>query len=129
MKKFGIINARLIGELTDLKHMDTLVICDAGFPVPQNGNIIDLSLVNGIPTAIQVLEAVTKEIGFEEFAVFDDLETVNKEYFDIFEKLLPLQRRILYSPQEFVAESKNAKLFIRTGDFAPYSNILLTSAC
>ena len=67
MKKFGIINARLIGELTDLKHMDKLVICDAGFPVPQNGNIIDLSLVNGIPTAIQVLEAVTKEIGFEEF--------------------------------------------------------------
>ena len=37
MKKNGLLNAELMGELTKLRHQDKFVICDIGFPIPKGG--------------------------------------------------------------------------------------------
>ena len=50
MKKKGILNAQLLGELAKLRHTDKLVICDAGYPIPKDGNVVDVSLTEGVPS-------------------------------------------------------------------------------
>ena len=34
MRRGGILNAQLAGALAQLGHTDTLVVCDAGLPIP-----------------------------------------------------------------------------------------------
>lgn len=70
MKKRGILNAQLMSELTKLRHTDKMVICDAGFPIPKDATVVDVSLIAGVPTLPQVLKAVLNEIIVEEYAIF-----------------------------------------------------------
>lgn len=128
MKKQGILNANLIGELTKLRHTDKLVICDAGFPIPSDATYVDISLVAGVPTMLQVLKAILNEIIVEEYAVFDLMEKYNNPYYDEIAALLYVQKSSKLSMDAFYAKAENAKLFVRTGDLLPCSNILLVSA-
>lgn len=128
MKKAGILNAKLAGELTKLRHLDRLVICDAGFPIPRGSAEVDISLVAGIPTFIQTLKAVLNEMIVEEYMVFDFMKEYNAEYYEELRKIFINQKSSEVSMQEFIEASKEAKLFIRTGELLPASNILLVSA-
>jgi D-ribose pyranase len=50
---------------TTLGHMDTLVIADAGLPIPAGTRRIDLALTEGVPAAIQTLKVVLAEMKVE----------------------------------------------------------------
>lgn len=128
MKKSGILNADLICELTKLRHQDKLVICDAGFPIPKGATVVDVSLVAGIPSFMQTLKAVLNELIFEEYTIFDFMKQHNKEYYEELQRMLMNQKSSEISMLDFVEASKEAKLFIRTGEIKPASNILLVSA-
>ena len=128
MKKNGILNAQLLGELTKLRHQDQLVICDIGFPIPKGSNVVDVSLVEGLPTFVQVLKAVLNEIIVEDYVIFDFMKQYNEEYYSFLKENLKNQTCSEVSMEAFVEASKAAKLFIRTGEPKPASNILLTSA-
>jgi D-ribose pyranose/furanose isomerase RbsD len=58
MLKTGILNPRLNDLLSRVRHTNTLVIADRGFPFWPQIETVDLSLVDGIPTVLQVLAAV-----------------------------------------------------------------------
>lgn len=122
------MNAELLCELTKLRHQDKLVICDAGFPIPKGSNVVDVSLVAGIPTFMQVLKAVCDEMIFEEYSVFNFMKQYNAEYYNKLRETFVNQKSSEVSMDEFVEMSKEAKLFIRTGELKPASNILLVSA-
>lgn len=128
MKKTGILNAQLMYELTKLRHLDKLVICDAGFPIPKGAVVVDVSLAAGIPTFMQTLKAVLNELIFEEYIIFDFMKQYNQEYYEELQKIFTNQKSSEISMQDFVEASKEAKLFIRTGELKPASNILLVSA-
>lgn len=128
MKKTGILNAHLICELTKLRHQDKFVICDTGFPIPKGEKVVDVSLVAGIPDFKQVLTAVLNELIIEEYTVFDFMKEYNKEYYDWITEIFKNQVSNEVSMPEFIEQSKDAKLFIRTGELKPASNILLVSA-
>lgn len=128
MKKGGILNSQLMGALTELRHTDKLVICDAGFPVPAGSPLIDLSLVEGIPTMLQTLQAVLNEVIFEEYAVFDLLPELNPQYDDALRSLLKAQKSSYVTMPAFQDMAQDAKLYLRTGDLKPCANILLVSA-
>ena len=128
MRKKGILNGTLMGKLTELRHTDKLVICDAGIPVPAGSNVVDLSLVAGVPDMLQVLRAVLNEVIFEEYALFDMMQEMNPAYYETITGLLKEQKVSLIAMPEFQAQAKDAKLYIRTGDLAPCANILLVSA-
>ena len=125
MKKTGILNASLICKL---RHLDSLVICDAGFPVPAGANLVDVSLVAGIPSFPQVLKAVLNELIFEEYAVFDFMRDYNPDCYNLVHTLLPNQKFAEVPMPEFQKLAAQAKLFILTGELRPASNILLVSA-
>ncbi len=128
MKKAGILNAELLCELTKLRHQDKFVICDAGFPIPEGRKTVDVSLVAGIPTFMQVLKAVLNEMIVEEYMVFDFMKQYNEEYYNELQQMFCNQEHAEVSMPEFVEASREAKLFIRTGELKPASNIMLTSA-
>lgn len=128
MKKSGILNAQLLCELTKLRHQDKLVICDAGFPIPMGANVVDVSLVAGVPDFRQTLQAVVGELIFEEYVIFNSMKEKNPEYYELVTHLFVNQSSREVSMAEFVELSKEVKLFIRTGELKPASNLMLTSA-
>lgn len=128
MKKSGILNAQLLCELTRLRHTDKLVICDAGFPIPAGANVVDVSLVAGLPDFPQVLRAVVNELIFEDYMVFDVMKEKNPACYQLVTELFQAQSHSEVPMAQFLAAARDAKLFIRTGELRPASNLLLTSA-
>src|ERR1700742_3591730 len=58
MLKSGILNPGLLSLLARVRHTNALVIADRGFPSWPGLETVDLSLVDGVPTVLQVLEAI-----------------------------------------------------------------------
>lgn len=48
--------------ISRLGHTDTLVVCDAGLPIPKSTTRIDMALTQGVPSFMQVLGVVTNEM-------------------------------------------------------------------
>src|SRR3954462_2862975 len=74
MKKGGILNPAICSFLAELGHMDELLIVDAGFPLPPDGHVIDLTLTPGIPPFLHVLRAVRLELVIEAISVGSEIE-------------------------------------------------------
>ena len=128
MKKGGILNAALMYELTRLRHKDKMVICDVGFPIPKDAAVVDVSLIDGVPDALTTLKAVLNEIIVEEYAVSASMADRNPEYRKALKEIFTAQECKELAGQDFVDYTKDAKFFVRTGEFKPYSNIVLMSA-
>src|SRR6185312_4948893 len=58
MLKSGILNPQLLSLLARVRHTNTLVIADRGFPFWPQVETIDISLVDDIPTVLEVLAAI-----------------------------------------------------------------------
>ena len=55
MIKNTVINAELGYALATARHKDAIVICDANMPIPDGCNVIDVSLIRGVPTLEQTI--------------------------------------------------------------------------
>ena len=128
MKKGGILNADLMYELTKLRHRDKMVLCDVGFPIPKDAVVVDVSLVAGVPDMMTVLKAVLNEIIVEEYAISASMKERNLEYYENLKEIFKTQQCKELEGADFPDYTKDAKFFIRTSEFKPYSNILLVSA-
>ena len=58
MLKSGILNPAVLHLLARVRHTNTLVIADRGFPFWPQIETVDLSLVDDVPTVLQVLDAL-----------------------------------------------------------------------
>ena len=58
MLKTGLLNPHLLSLLARVRHTNALVIADRGFPFWPGIETVDISLVDGVPTVLQVLAAV-----------------------------------------------------------------------
>ena len=65
MKKGTVLNSEISSVISRLGHTDTLVVCDAGLPIPRSTARIDMALTQGVPTFMQVLGVVTQEMQVE----------------------------------------------------------------
>ncbi|WP_292046039.1 D-ribose pyranase, partial [Brevundimonas sp. UBA5718] len=65
MKKGTVLNADISRVISRLGHTDTVVVCDAGLPIPKTTERVDLALTQGVPTFMQVLDVVTTEMQVE----------------------------------------------------------------
>jgi D-ribose pyranase len=129
MKKTGIINPQIAGALAGLGHSDGLLICDAGFPLPQHLTAIDISLVFGTPTVLQTLDAVLTEFIAEEVIVSKEMESLSPALYKAVRERLPKQKYRLLPFDEFAAQATGVKYALRTGDnTAAYANIIITAA-
>jgi D-ribose pyranase len=129
MLKTGILNPRLNHLLSRVRHTNTLVIADRGFPFWPEIETVDISLVDGIPTVLQVLEAVRANFGVgrawmaREFIKNNSAAT--QAAFAGALRGIPVH----HEPHlKFKKRVPSAIGLIRTGDTVQYANIILESA-
>src|SRR3569833_2893768 len=77
MLKSGILNPQLNSLLSRIRHTNTLVIADRGFPFWPTIETIDLSLVDNVPTVLQVLTALRPNFIIDEAYMAEEFLRVN----------------------------------------------------
>ena len=58
MLKSGILNPQILSLLARVRHTNTLVIADRGFPFWPHIETIDISLVDDVPRVLDVIRAI-----------------------------------------------------------------------
>lgn len=129
MLKTGILNPQLNSLLSRVRHTNTLVIADRGFPFWPQIETVDLSLVDNIPTVLQVLEAIRPNfiIG-KAWMAQEFLDHNNSEIQTRFARAL---EGISLHHERHLDFKKRVPLaigLIRTGDTIQYANLILESA-
>jgi D-ribose pyranase len=132
MKTKGILHPQLNRVLAEIRHKDTIIIGDAGLPVPKGVERIDLDFIPGVVPYLDVLKAIMEEQDYNfESAIFaEEAKTVSPEFHKKALALLPKGIDISYVPHTKLKEmSKDAKAIILTGEYTGYTNVILTSGC
>ena len=125
MKKRGILNAQLSYLLAALGHKDLFMIGDAGMPIPEGVEVVDLVLTAGVPTFKQVLDAVLDEVQVEGYYLAHEIKEFNPELEENIKPGLP-EAEVEYMPHEDLKKfSGKCRFAIRTGEFSPYPNVIL----
>ena len=125
MKKRGILNAQLSYLLAALGHKHLFMIGDAGMPIPEGVEVVDLVLTAGVPTFKQVLDAVLDEVQVEGYYLAHEIKEFNPELEEYIKAGLP-EAEVEYMPHEDLKKfSGKCRFAIRTGEFSPYPNVIL----
>ena len=124
MKKRGILNPAICSLLAELGHLDELLIVDAGYPLPPDGHVIDLTLTQGIPRFLDVLRAVADELVIEAVTVASEVHDYSPALYQQILDLLGGDIDVDEEPQhEFREKGLDAKGIIRTGEFTAYASV------
>ena len=124
MKKQGILNRELAGIFAKLGHTDQIVIADCGLPIPDGVTCIDLAYKLGEPTFLTILDVVLDDLVVEHAILAEEIKEKNT---DVHEAVTSKLQASYVSHEQFKAQTKNAKVIIRTGETTPYANIILQS--
>ena len=127
MKKTGILNQPISAAIAGLGHMDTLVIADAGLPIPSTTTRIDLALVAGIPRFEDTLRAVLAEMVVERAVVAEEVVSVSPEMYERMRELLGDVPIETVPHTELKERTRVASAVVRTGEFTPYANVILVA--
>ena len=127
MKKIGVINAPISTMIAELGHMDTMTIADAGLPIPKGVHRIDLALTKGIPGFIDTLRVILSEMKIEKVVVADEMKQISPSILTEIQSLIGDTPIDFVPHQQFKNLTKSSRAIIRTGEFTPYTNIILVS--
>jgi D-ribose pyranase len=120
MKKSGLLNPELLAAIGELGHTDEFVVCDGGFPIPDGLPRIDLAYKPGMAPFLDVLEAIMDEVVAEGAVI---AEEASAEVAGNIEKLVGTAERLPHD--ELKDRSYGVKFVVRTGEFTPYSNVIV----
>ena len=133
MKRNGILNADISRVLSYMGHTDTLAVGDCGLPIPDETERIDLALKLGVPSFMEVLREIVKEMKIEKVVLAEEIKSQNP---NVHQEILALVKEMDASCQveyvshvELKAQTRICKAVVRTGETTPYANIILQSAC
>jgi D-ribose pyranase len=120
------LNPALSQLLARTGHTDYFTICDRGFPVPDGPERIDLSLVDDIPTVLDVLKAVADEYHIDRIVIPQEMKEISPQrYQELFAIVGDKLEAIPHI--EFKRLSQTGKATVRTADTCPYGNIIVVS--
>ncbi len=125
MKKKGLLHGDLSKVIALLGHTQSLVIADAGLPLPKDIPIIDLAVVPNLPGFIDVLQAVWDEGVFEKAIVAQEINSKNSSVLHSIENILEKTPYDQISHEDFKEKTRTAQCIIRTGETSAYANIIL----
>lgn len=129
MLKSGILNPQIAALLARVRHTNRLVICDRGFPLWPEVETVDISLVDDVPTVLEVVRAVRanwvagKAWMATEFRQANDATTQAA-----FAAALAGLDLAYEAHAELKQRVPGAIGIIRTGDSTQYGNVILESA-
>jgi D-ribose pyranase len=128
MLQRGILNPHINSLLARVRHNNMLLIADRGFTNFPGVEIIDLSLVDNIPTVLQVFNAIKTNFDISQIYMAEEFKLENTPH---------VQKQLLEAcgtiPLDFepyaIMKNRvpNVIGIIRTADTIQYANMLLTS--
>jgi D-ribose pyranase len=128
MVKSGILNPKINLLLSLVRHTNTLVIADRGFPYWKEVETIDISLVDDMPRVLDVLVAIRSNFSVARAFMAQEFNEVNSP-----ETILKFERALDDIALEFEPHINLKKRvphalgIIRTGDTVQYANLVLES--
>lgn len=129
MIKTGILNPTVLDLLARVRHTNTLVIADRGFPFWPEIETVDLSLVDDLPTVAQIVTALRPNFVIGHVFAAENVKAANSP-----EKLARHLAALEGLPVTYLSHAElkqrvpHAIGLIRTGDTTPYANVILESA-
>ena len=125
----GILHPQLLALLGRVRHTNSLVIADAAFPFWPQLETVDLSLVRGLPTVLQVLAAIRANWKCGEiFMAQEFLRHNDRRTKAAFVKACRGTELHFEPHADFKQRVPRALGLIRTGDATEYGNLILVSA-
>lgn len=125
----GILNPGVLNLLARVRHTNTLVIADRGFPFWPELEVVDLSLVDDIPTVAQVVAALRPNFRIGRVFAAEEFKDANPPF--VADRHLAALEGLPLSYEPHVAFKRRVPLavgLIRTGDTTQYGNLILESA-
>lgn len=118
-----LLNPELANLVLRLGHTDMLLVTDLGFPTFAQKNLLDISLMPGIPMIPDVLQAIEGHFTYDRIICVEEIKKAAPERY----KWLKTKNTLLESLGcvEFKELAQSASACIRTGDATPFSNIIL----
>lgn len=131
MKKQGILNSDISRVLSYMGHTDCIAVGDCGLPIPDEVERIDLALEFGVPSFMDVLRVVTKDMKVEKIVLAEEIREQNPKVLGEIKELFAGQEleTVFVSHTELKKQTRECKAVIRTGETTPYANIILQSGC
>ena len=129
MLKTGILNPQINFLLSRVRHTNTLVIADRGFPFWPTIETVDISLVDDLPRVLDVLRAIRPnfQIG-KAWMAREFLKQNSARTRSAFTEAMH-GIAVVHEPHaEFKQRVPLAIGLIRTGDTTQYANMILESA-
>ena len=128
MLRTGILNPAINSLLCRIRHTNTLVIADRGFPFWPQIETVDIALVDNIPQVLDVLRAIRKNFVPAHAFMAEEFLSINPPAMHAAFAEVLQGVPILYEPH--VVFKKRVPLaigLIRTADTVPYANLILES--
>jgi D-ribose pyranase len=128
MLKTGILNPHVLSLIARVRHTNTLVIADRGFPSWPGLETIDLSLIDDVPTVVQVIAALRPNFVMAQAWMAEEFRRDNSAAVQsrFAESLAGVP--IAYEPHvSFKQRVPRAVGLIRTGDTVQFANVILES--
>jgi D-ribose pyranase len=127
MRKGSLLNSSIVSTLSKLGHTDQITIADAGLPIPNNVERIDIALIKNVPSFIETVKAVKADLIVEKVILAEEIKTDNVEVLNVLESLFKNATFEFVSHEVFKEKTTASKAVIRTGECTPYANIILQS--
>ena len=131
MKKAFLLNSAITETIAKMGHTDSIVIGDAGLPIPDGVKRIDLAVSEGIPGFMEVLKAVLSEQKVEKIILAEEIKTASLQmHEDILDACKSVEAHLeveYVSHEMFKKTTEKSKAVVRTGEFTPYANVILVS--
>lgn len=123
----GIIHPQLSKVISEFGHLDSLVIADAGLPIPLTVERVDLAYRPGSPAFLDVLDLVLAEFVVERAVIAAEAVEVSPEFASaVTERLLAAGVEVEHVAHvELKALTHSARAIVRTGEYTPLSNVIL----
>lgn len=128
MKKIGFINRGMANVVSKQGHQDLLMVVDAGFAIPENVDIVDISLCENHPMVLDVLAELKKYHSVEKMIIANKTQEISPTLFASIIKVWGENMDVeVVDHMKLKQMSKDVKAIIRTGDFTAYGNVILVS--
>ena len=125
MKKTGIMNQGISSVVAGMGHNDMIMVCGSAYPIPEEGNRIDLALEPGLPGFEDVVRVILKELEVKRFYVSEKTQEASPGQLEKLCRLMPGKEPDMVSQAELMKIGGKAKAYVRTGECTPFSNVIL----
>lgn len=125
----GTLNGQLARVISETGHTDRLVVTDAGLPIPAEVERVDLAVRENLPRFLDLLDTVLAEVAVEGVLLSEEIKEASPGMLaEIGSRFDALGVSLAFVPHtEFKQATATARAAVRSGEFTPYANVLLTA--